>query len=81
MFVSTGPCSVLLSFPSRQPAWWHHYQVGAGGGRDREKRIWEGGRGRWRREERDLENGERGWGRWEERAQREQGSLTGRHSR
>lgn len=71
---------MLLSFPSRQPKW-HHYQVRAGGGRDREERIWEGGRGRWRREERDLESRERGWGRWEERGQREQGSLTGRHSR
>lgn len=48
--------------------------------KDREERTWEGGRGRWRREERDLENRERGWGRWEE-GQREQGSLTGRHSR
>lgn len=38
----------------------------------------EGGGGK---RERDLESRERGWGRWEERGQREQGSLTGRHSR
>lgn len=40
----------------------------------RKRRVEEG-------RERDLESRERGWGRWEERGQREQGSLTGRHSR
>lgn len=52
-----------------------------------EEGIWRRGFGKEEEEggggkrERDLESRERGWGRWEERGQREQGSLTGRHSR